>query len=302
MSAGINCDLYGASTHIEHVEVLLRGALINARSLSVVTATFKLAKARREVMYLKWTSEFIKFLADQDHTIEEVLAHLVLRVMAPLESTSAFISQLDNQNSVVIMGRFGITADISHSYEERFLLSERLPITDAIRERKVIAINTLPQWPKEYAQLSNLPYPTTDTSFVAFPIERSGTPVAVAAIFFKAKLVLNEENRLFIQSIANLLALYLYSHKNQYSSSTNSGHKISIGHHSERGLELTQRQLLILSMISEGRTNISIGEMLKYSESTIRQETIKIFSKLGCDGREEASDLYKKQVLATTII
>jgi DNA-binding NarL/FixJ family response regulator len=48
-------------------------------------------------------------------------------------------------------------------------------------------------------------------------------------------------------------------------------------------------------MISEGRTNLAIGEMLKYSESTIRQETIKIFSKLGCDGRVEASNLYKIQ-------
>ena len=30
-------------------------------------------------MYLKLTSEFIKYLGDQDHAIEDVLAHLVLR-------------------------------------------------------------------------------------------------------------------------------------------------------------------------------------------------------------------------------
>jgi DNA-binding NarL/FixJ family response regulator len=52
---------------------------------------------------------------------------------------------------------------------------------------------------------------------------------------------------------------------------------------------------LILRMIREGRTNLAIGEMLKHSESTIRQETIKIFSKLGCDGRVEASHIYKIQ-------
>jgi DNA-binding NarL/FixJ family response regulator len=54
-------------------------------------------------------------------------------------------------------------------------------------------------------------------------------------------------------------------------------------------------------MMSEGRTNIAIGEMLKYSESTIRQETIKIFSKLGCDGRDEATELYKKDMFSKTI-
>ena len=67
-------------------------------------------------------------------------------------------------------------------------------------------------------------------------------------------------------------------------------------HPSELGLELTPRQQLILQMISEGRTNIGIGEMLKYSESTIRQETIKIFSKLGCHGRDQASTIYKDQL------
>jgi DNA-binding NarL/FixJ family response regulator len=69
---------------------------------------------------------------------------------------------------------------------------------------------------------------------------------------------------------------------------------------SERGLPLSQRQDLILRMISEGRTNNAIGEILQYSESTIRQETIKIFSKLGCDGRVEAADIYRIQELENT--
>jgi DNA-binding NarL/FixJ family response regulator len=71
-----------------------------------------------------------------------------------------------------------------------------------------------------------------------------------------------------------------------------------IGAHSERGLPLSQRQDLILRMISEGRTNLAIGEILQYSESTIRQETIRIFSKLGCDGRVEAADIYRIRELA----
>jgi hypothetical protein len=60
---------------------------------------------------------------------------------------------------------------------------------------------------------------------------------------------------------------------------------------------LTERQKLILRMISEGRTNLNIGELLGYSESTIRQETIKIYSVLNCHGREEASKIYKEKFL-----
>lgn len=248
-------------------------------------------------MYLKWTSEFIKFLGDQDHTIEDVLAHMVLRVMAPLKATSAFVAKLDNQNSVITIGRYGINGDLYGQYEDCFSLSDRLPITDAIRQRKIITINTLPEWPKEYSDLLTSPYHSEEAAFIAFPIERSGTPIAVAAVFFDVKLIMTAEIELFIQSIANLLSIYL--NVNQ----VNDQDKIKpialplSKDRSESGGELTQRQLLILRMISEGRTNIAIGDLLKYSESTIRQETIKIFSKLDCDGRHEASELYKNQQL-----
>jgi DNA-binding CsgD family transcriptional regulator len=246
-------------------------------------------------MYLKWTSEFIKFIADQDHSIEEVLAHLVLRVMAPLQASSAFISTLDNQDSLVTVGRFGIPAEISGAYDQDFSLSDRLPITDAIRLRKIITINTLPMWPDEYTEILNFPYSSEEAAFIAFPIERSGTPVAVAGIFFSSKIDINPDLEIFFQSIANILTIYLYP---QGVTSPHSGQSntMKLVRSSQRGLELTQRQQLILHMISEGRTNVGIGEMLKYSESTIRQETIKIFSKLGCDGRVQASTIYKDQL------
>ena len=47
-------------------------------------------------------------------------------------------------------------------------------------------------------------------------------------------------------------------------------------------------------MMAEGRTNLSISGVLGYSESTIRHETIKIYAKLGCTGRVEASNIYQE--------
>ena len=55
---------------------------------------------------------------------------------------------------------------------------------------------------------------------------------------------------------------------------------------------LTQRQQLILKLISENRTNASIADMLGYSESLIRQETIRIYDFLDCSGRHEATQIY----------
>jgi DNA-binding CsgD family transcriptional regulator len=252
-------------------------------------------------MYLKWTSDFIKFLSEQDHSIEEVLAHVVLRAMAPLHATSAFISVLDNQNSIVAIGRFGIPEETSSSYEERFQLSDRLPITDALRLRKIVVVNTLPDWPSEYPLLANTPYPTKEASLISFPIERCGTPMAVATVFFNFKVLLNDETTEFIDSISNLLSMYLFSPAYRQGVKPIFSPEDVIGIQSQRGLPLSQRQDLILRMISEGRTNNAIGEILQYSESTIRQETIKIFSKLGCDGRAEAADLYRSHEIETVI-
>jgi DNA-binding CsgD family transcriptional regulator len=248
-------------------------------------------------MYLKCSSDFIKFLGDQDHTLEEVLAHLVLRAMAPLQASSAFISVLDNQNSVKTVGRFGIPLEVSGSHEERFNLSDRLPMTDALRLQKIVVVNSLPHWPNEYTLLAGIPYPSEDAAFISFPIERCGTPFAVASVFFQSKIFLNQERALYLETIGRILALYISSPAYLHGGKKKLAPAVLISSHSQRGLPLSQRQDLILRMISEGRTNLAIGEILQYSESTIRQETIKIFSKLGCDGRVEASDLYKSHEL-----
>jgi DNA-binding CsgD family transcriptional regulator len=62
---------------------------------------------------------------------------------------------------------------------------------------------------------------------------------------------------------------------------------------------LTERQELILRMISEGRTNGDIADVLGYSESLIRQETIRIYAHLGCSGRSEATSIYRAMNLVS---
>lgn len=59
------------------------------------------------------------------------------------------------------------------------------------------------------------------------------------------------------------------------------------------GDEPTQRQLVIMQLISEERTNKNISESLGYSESTIRQEIIKIFAKIGCTNRNQVAEIYR---------
>jgi DNA-binding CsgD family transcriptional regulator len=252
-------------------------------------------------MYLKWTTEFIRYLNYKDHTIEEMLGHLVLRVFAPLNASSAFISKLNSQNSLTTVGRFGIPSEISENYNGTFLLSENVPITEAIRLHKTVVINTLPFWPDDYPLLSGVQYESSEKCFIAFPIEKSDTPVAVLGIFFSQEVVLNPSIELFLESIGHLLSMYLFPSAAVDPTQESSKGRSLLHLASNSQVALTDRQLLILRLISQGHTNSSIGELLKYSESTVRQETIKIFAKLQCVGREEASRIYVEQRLAANI-
>ena len=52
--------------------------------------------------------------------------------------------------------------------------------------------------------------------------------------------------------------------------------------------ELTTRQVTILSLMGDGLTNAEIGHRVLLSESTVRQETIRIYRALAVTGRMEA--------------
>jgi DNA-binding NarL/FixJ family response regulator len=52
--------------------------------------------------------------------------------------------------------------------------------------------------------------------------------------------------------------------------------------------ELTSRQVKIIKLIADGMTNAEIAKVVLLSESTVRQETIRIFRTLKCHSRGEA--------------
>ena len=96
----------------------------------------------------------------------------------------------------------------------------------------------------------------------------------------------------FLEVIGELLIFDHFSGRPDYKKVFNTkSRSITL---SESMKRLTERQSLILQMIAEGRTNTDIADLLAYSESLIRQETIKIYSILSCSGRLEAARLFKE--------
>ena len=245
-------------------------------------------------MYIKRVSDFISFLGLRQHKLEDVLSHLVHRVLTDIQATSIFVSSLNDRNEVEMVGQFGINPEIWQVYPQGTSMFDKYPITDAMRNRKTTWINTLPDWGDAYPLLKQYEFLGSEKSFICMAIEKCGTPVAVVGIFASPIVEVDGETDAFLGTIANLLSLYLYSEDEPASSQTVFQDNSVTLRKSQTNEALSERQMLILKLISENRTNILISELLGYSESTIRQETIKIYAKLGCNGREEAARIYRE--------
>lgn len=248
-------------------------------------------------MFLTYVSEFVEFLSIKDQTLEDTLAHMVLRVLSPIDATAVFVTQLNSENGIDYVGSFGIGLQTQRRYASNYEMRDRHPVTDAIRNRNIVWINTLPQWPLEYPDFDDTSYESGDRTFICFPIEKCGTPIAVLGIFSKSIIHPDAEIDSFLRAIGNVLSLHIYRKIDSAPELQNKNSKRTIESRGEVNTKLTERQRLIWRLMSEERTNIGIGELLGYSESTIRQETIKIFAILNCHGREEASGMYRKQLV-----
>jgi len=243
---------------------------------------------------MEQVSDFVNFLGQRNHSKEEVLVHLALRTFAPLKCTGIVMAELKPSGVMEITAKYGIEDDFFDVHPRRFKLSEPMPITDSIKTRETIWITTLPSWGEDYEQLQSTSYQYDGKTFICWTIEQSGTPYASIGIFCEDEIRPDEALETFLHTISNLLALFFYS----LSSGNGSGQMFNreelIKGKDLQGNALTERQLLILKMMAEGRTNLSISSVLGYSESTIRHETIKIYAKLGCTGRIEASHIYQE--------
>lgn len=244
-------------------------------------------------MYMQQLSDFANFLGQKSHSKDEILMHLALRTFAPLNCNGIFLAELQTNGIVEITSHYGIDDKFFEIHPKKFKLREELPVSDAIKYHKTIWINSLPDWGENYPELKDEFYKYDSKSFICWPIEQAGVPCAALGMFCDEKILDDEVIELFLIAIGNLISLSVFA---------NDPSKSHMPHPEEllrskdlRGSALTERQVLILRMMSEGRTNLAISGALGYSESTIRHETIRIYAKLGCNGRPEACAIYQEK-------
>ena len=225
-------------------------------------------------------ADFVARLANVDLTEDEICEYLTTTTCTFLDVEHAWISEVTNRKTVRARASYGVNQDLYAEWQE-FPLEWKLPVTDALTEQRLVWINSLPEWPAEYPLLKDVSYGTPVRTQIIIPILKFNSPVACIGLVSSAQLIPDEELELFFRTLANLVSLHLFRQARDRK-------KLE----SPNVSSLTDRQVQILAYIAEKKTNIEIADIMGYSESTIRQETIRIFDKLKVNGRNEARNYF----------
>jgi DNA-binding CsgD family transcriptional regulator len=170
---------------------------------------------------------------------------------------------LDNSSHLKHVASYG---EVTHKSAELSAWDDS-PLAEAIRVKTVVTGPIKTQG--------------TALSVIAVPLVANGVPSGIAAIFMDElghELELPEE---LSQLVSKLGAFYLQTLK---IGSTGDGVLLE----ASAVEDPTNRQLRILGYIDDGMINGEIAVKLMVSESTIRQETVRIYKSLGVRNRLEA--------------
>lgn len=225
-------------------------------------------------------AELVSLLANEELTEDQICEFLTTDTLEFLGADHCWISEVTNRKTVRARASHGVNQKLFADWQE-FPLDWKLPITDALSEQKIVWITGLPDWPEEYPLLKGVSYEEPVQTQIIIPIIRFNSPIACLGVASAKQIQLDEELDLFFRTIADLISLHLFRQARDRK-------KLE----SPNVTSLTDRQIQILAHITDKKTNIEIGEIMGYSESTIRQETMRIFEKLQVKGRNEARSYF----------
>lgn len=170
---------------------------------------------------------------------------------------------LDNKSSLKLIASYGQVIEDSSSLSAW----DDSPLSEAVREKAI--------------RFGNTEIEGGNRSSLAIPFMANGTPVGLVSLIIEKLDFQMQIPSEFANLVAKLGAFYLDTLD---FGNISSGKALT----TLNPEDLTTRQLNILGHIETGLVNLEIAKILMLSESTIRQETVKIYRALGVGNRQEA--------------
>ena len=235
---------------------------------------------------LEIITDFTLFLQTKGLTMQDMCQYLVTVSLKDYGFYCSVFAEMQKNGQVRVTSHFGADSKDIEAWQD-MALEIKTPVNDCLRENRIVWINTLPNYSQEYELLNSLPTDDRLKTLVSFPLRGSSHLLGAISILSSKKIELDTEIELLIKSLCHMIALRMEISSN--SKTKLNGSKDGESYFGNSNLtKLTPRQKKILEMLIEKKTNKEIADVLIYSVSTIKQETIAIYDKLGLRGREDS--------------
>jgi DNA-binding CsgD family transcriptional regulator len=158
------------------------------------------------------------------------------------------------------------------------ILDVNTPGYDAYVNGKIVETGDILEYPFYHPENSQLIFPTGFEYSAIFPVPSFGALL----MYCDKPQTLDEDRMDFLYCIGEILSICL--------TSGDDGEKFDVDGQEPAPvslLPLTARQWAIKDAMLRGLTNGAIAREMNFSESLIRHETIRIYSKLGISGRKQ---------------
>lgn len=173
---------------------------------------------------------------------------------------------LDNKSRLKVVAGYGLAPASEPTGNEELSAWDENPISTCVREKQFVFETA----------------PADGKSLICVPLLRDQLPVGVLCMVVDSRVRTLPFGESLIPILSKLGAYILATMATQKSRSGNIDPNAT-------GEDLTSRQIQILELMAEGLVNVEIAGQLLLSESTIRQETVRIYRALGVPNRAEAA-------------
>jgi DNA-binding CsgD family transcriptional regulator len=217
-------------------------------------------------------------------SVDDFCKQLVHKVLGRHSATGALICVLDKDSTFRKIGSHGRWDGRASEGFEPWDNSE---ITTCLSSGKVVCFDShdkhLENSSKGFFDLSHA------VSYALLPLISNPNAVGLLAIGFAVEEISKkiDEEELRLAALAS--EYFAISSQSSIGKSTGFRGALLEFRGGIGNEELTPRQLSILKFMSEGRTNYQIDRALNLSESSIKQETVRIFRALGVRNRTDAA-------------
>jgi DNA-binding CsgD family transcriptional regulator len=184
--------------------------------------------------------------------------------LLPTSTRGCEIFYLDGKSILRSVGSYGMTT----GQNDEISAWDASPMSEAIREKRLV--------------VGKLDHLGLEFEVIAFPFITHGVPTGLMALVLEEKHFELQDLQMASEMFFKLGAFYLESLDLGNAMTSGAG---AIPASPE---DLSARQLIILGHIQDGLVNLEIAKELMLSESTIRQETVRIYRALGVGNRHEA--------------